>query len=573
MGGGTVRSVIEAPKLEQEAEAVSIASSQPEATPGKPRRPGERVARERWPYWPAVAMLVVGLLVTGVLAWVSQTNYNNNEKRLLQLRVKEVAAVLAAAQPAIETPLASAAALADATDGSAHQFTRFATPYIGSAQGHFLNLSLWKMGATGGGPVATVGGTPQLSASSSGEQAFLARAAKSPMLSIIGMAPPFLTRLGYAYPAADRRFIIYGERALPADRRSRLQSKPAFSDLDYAVYLGQSVRPGNLLVTSAGIPPSHGERASTRFSFGNNFLTLVVSPRVSLAGTLPQQLPWIITIGGVILTLGATAFAVRLVQRRRSAEHLAGRLDRALSENQRLYAEQRTIAQTLQHALLPEEMPAIAGAEASALFEPGERGVEIGGDWYDVIPLDEQRLLVVVGDVSGRGLRAAATMASLRYAIHAYAAQDDPPATILSKLSRILSVTDAGQIATVLCVLVDLGARRVTIASAGHLPPLLIADGDGEYLCSEIGLPIGAQTGAAYKSTTIPAPASATLLAFTDGLVERRGEDLDRGLARLRETATGNHLELPQLLVKLVTELRRAPADDDTAIVGLRWNE
>jgi hypothetical protein len=190
--------VIEASKLEEEAEAVSIASSQTEA-PGEPGPAGNPVARERWPYWPAVAILVVGLLVTGVLTWVSQTNYTNNEKRLLQLRGKELAAVLAAAQPGIETPLASAAALADATDGSAHQFTRFATPYIGSAQDRFLTLSLWRAGAPGGRAVATVGGTPQLSASSSGERAFLARAAKSPMLSIIGMAPPFLTRLGYAY--------------------------------------------------------------------------------------------------------------------------------------------------------------------------------------------------------------------------------------------------------------------------------------------------------------------------------------------------------------------------------------
>ena len=190
-----------------------------------------------------------------------------------------------------------------------------------------------------------------------------------------------------------------------------------------------------------------------------------------------------------------------------------------------------------------------------------------------MIGLDEQRLLMVVGDVSGRGLRAATTMASLRYAIHAYAAQNDPPAAILTKLSRILSVTDAGQIATVLCALVDLAARQVTIASAGHLTPLLIADGHREYLSSEIGLPIGAQTGSVYESTTVPAPPSATLLAFTDGLVERRGEDLDRGLARLREAATGNHLALPELLGKLVAELRHGPTDDDTAIVGLRWNE
>jgi len=566
------RGVIEASKLEEEVEVASIDPGEGPPAPGddeaaSPTR--EAVAHERWPYWAAVAILVVGLLVTGILTWVSAAQYNQNEKRLLQLRVKEVAAVLAEAQPATDTPLASAAALVDATNGNVHKFTHFATPYIGSGQGHFPSISLWQPG--GARPVATVGAPSALSASPSTARAFIARAAGSPTLSIIGLQPSSPTRLGYAYPTATRRFIIYAERPLPADRRSRLQSNSAFSDLDYAIYLGRSVTPGQLLVTSVSKAPLRGEQAKTKVPFGNTVLTLVVSPRESLAGTLPQRLPWIIAIGGVILTLGATALTVRLVERRRSAEHLAGRLDHALSENQRLYAEQRTIAQTLQHALLPEELPVIAGAEASALFEPGERGVEIGGDWYDVIPLDDQRLLVVVGDVSGRGLRAAATMASLRYAIHAYAAQNDPPAAILTKLSRILSVTETGQIATVLCAVVDLGSRQVTVATAGHLPPLLISDGHGEYVDGEIGVPIGAQAGAAYKSITVPAPPSATLLAFTDGLVERRGEELDRGLERLRTAATADHQGLPELLGTLVAELRHGPSEDDTAIVGLRW--
>jgi serine phosphatase RsbU (regulator of sigma subunit)/type II secretory pathway pseudopilin PulG len=563
--------VIEASKLEEQVELPSIDPGERTSAPGdddaSPTR--DAVAHERWPYWAGVAILIVGLLATGILTWVSAAQYNNNEKRLLQLRVKEVAAVLAEAQPATDTPLASAAALVDATNGDVHKFARFATPYVGSGPGQFPSISLWRPG--GGRPVATVGGPSLLSGSPSTAQSFIARAAGSSMLSIIGLHPPSLTRIGYAYPSATRRFIVYAERPLPADRRSRLQSNSAFSDLDYAVYLGPSVTPGRLLVTSVSNPPLRGEQARTKVPFGNTALTLVVSPRGSLAGTLPQQLPWIIAIVGTILTLVATALTVRLVERRRSAEHLAGRLDRALIENQQLYAEQRTIAQTLQHALLPEELPVIAGAEASARFEPGERGVEIGGDWYDVIPLDDQRLLVVVGDVSGRGLRAAATMASLRFAIHAYAAQDDPPAAILTKLSRILSVTETGQIATVLCAVVDLGSRQVTVASAGHLPPLLISDGHGEYVEVETGVPIGAQSGAPYTSITVPASPSATLLAFTDGLVERRGEALDRGLERLRNAATADHQDLPELLGTLVAELRHEPSDDDTAIVGLRW--
>ncbi len=453
---------------------------------------------------------------------------------------------------------------------------RFVAPYVGTAAGdQFVSVSLWRIGATQRGPIAVVGTPPALSAASPEAHTLFGRAAHTPKLSVIGLLQSARPRLGYAFttPESTSRFAAYGERTLPANRRSRLQSNSAFSDLDYAIYLGRPQRPRDLLVTSVRHPPIRGRQAKERVPFGNTVLTLVVAPREALAGTFPQRLPWIIVIVGVVLTLGAAAMTVRLIQRRRAAEDLAGRLERAVGENQRLYAEQRDIAQTLQHALLPDELPQIGGAEASARFEPGDQGVEIGGDWYDVIPLAERRLLVVVGDVTGRGLRAAATMASLRYAIHAYAAQSDSPATILTNLSKLLSVTASGQLATVLCVLVDVDARLLTITSAGHLPPLLISGDHGEYIESEIGLPVGVEAGATYTSTTVAAPPAATFIAFTDGLVERRGESLDRGLARLRDAATGNHAGLPELLSKLVTQLHHGRAEDDTAIVGLRWSD
>jgi serine phosphatase RsbU (regulator of sigma subunit) len=197
--------------------------------------------------------------------------------------------------------------------------------------------------------------------------------------------------------------------------------------------------------------------------------------------------------------------------------------------------------------------------------------VEIGGDWYDVIPLDDHRLLTVVGDVSGRGLRAATTMASLRYAIHAYAAQGDPPATILSKLSGLLRVTTASQFATVLCAVLDVDTHEVTVASAGHLPLLLIGEGSGVYLTCAVGPPIGVQTGVTYAPTTVVVPAAATLLLFTDGLVERRGESIDDGLERLRAAALAQDGDLPGLVDRLAHDLRHGYSDDDTAIVGLRW--
>jgi serine phosphatase RsbU (regulator of sigma subunit) len=211
--------------------------------------------------------------------------------------------------------------------------------------------------------------------------------------------------------------------------------------------------------------------------------------------------------------------------------------------------------------------------ETSARYEAGVKGVDIGGDWYDLIALDDHRLLLVVGDVSGRGVRAAATMASLRFAIHAYAAQNDPPDAILSKLSKLVNVGRSGQLATILCALVDIDAHRLTVTSAGHLPPLLISDGTGTYVQSEVGVPIGVRATARYTSTSIDAPPAATLLAFTDGLVERRGESIDEGLARLRRAAVTNHVPLDELVGRLVDDLRLDGGDDDTAIAALRWLE
>jgi serine phosphatase RsbU (regulator of sigma subunit) len=521
-----------------------------------------------------VGVLIVGLLVTTALVVLTHALYDHNEKRLLDLRVRELAAVLEAAQPRTQTPLASASALADATGGDVGKFRRFIAPYVGiGAMYPFVTVSLWDARAPARGPIAVVGARPALQPSTPYGRAFLAHVQRTPQLAVTGLTPPDLMRVGYAYTthAFGGHFFAYGESQLPADRRSRLQSNAAFSDLDYAIYLGNSEQTENLLVTSLAKLPITGQRAKTTVPFGDSTLTLIVSAHQSLAGSLPQRLPLIIAILGVLLTVAGAALTVGLTRRRRAAEDVAGRLERALGENQRLYAEQRTIAQTLQHALLPEELPRIPGAEASARYEAGERGVEIGGDWYDVIPLGGRRVLVVVGDVSGRGVRAASTMASLRFAILAYAADGNPPATILGKLSNILSVATSGHMATVLCALIDIDAGEITVASAGHLPPLVVIDSHGEYLQPKIGLPVGIQAGTEYVSTTIPVPPAATFLAFTDGLIERRGENLDRGLERLRKAAGAEQGELPEMLARLVSQVRPAPSEDDTAIVGVRW--
>jgi len=123
----------------------------------------------------------------------------------------------------------------------------------------------------------------------------------------------------------------------------------------------------------------------------------------------------------------------------------------------------------------------------------------------------------------------------------------------------------------VLLALVDVEGHEISVASAGHLPPLLISDHRGQFIESDVGPPIGVPGDSRYTSRTIAVPPNATFLAFTDGLVERRGESLDEGLERLRSTALAHEAPLQELVQVLVQKLRQGLSEDDTAIVGVRW--
>jgi serine phosphatase RsbU (regulator of sigma subunit) len=364
---------------------------------------------------------------------------------------------------------------------------------------------------------------------------------------------------------------VYGENPLPKDRRSGLASNSAFSDLDYVLYLGHSRRAQDLLVTSLSRFPVQGRRAVDVVPFGDNAFTLVVTPHAPLGGSFFASLRWIIIGAGVVITLAAALIAERLARRRRYAEQLSSVLDRVASENLELYTEQRGIAQTLQHALLPDALPAIPGLQVSARYVPAASGIDVGGDWYDVVAADERRVLLVIGDVSGHGLRAATTMASLRHATLAYATEEPRPGRVLAKLSTFVERDAHEYFATVLCALIDVESHQLTIASAGHYAPLLINNGDTRYVELQGDVPIGVPNRSEYREKTVSVNPNTTLVAFTDGLVERRGEVIDDGLARLRKAATGPRLPLAELLGKLVSDLASDDHHDDTAIVGIRW--
>jgi serine phosphatase RsbU (regulator of sigma subunit) len=297
---------------------------------------------------------------------------------------------------------------------------------------------------------------------------------------------------------------------------------------------------------------------------GHTTLLLVVSPTSHQGGTLLAVLPWLLLAAGVILTATAAALVERLLRGRDQAERLA-------DENADLYDQQHRVAYTLQHSLLPESLPDVEGAELAVRYTPGVDGMEIGGDWYDALVIDEHRLALVVGDVSGRGLRAASVMASLRYAAGAFASQGDDPAVILAKLNDLTEPHRDGHFATVVCVLVDLKERTATAASAGHPRPILLNGDTGRFIDTTPGRPIGVRPEATYVPVNVPLPASGTLLLFTDGLFERRSESIDVGLERLRRAAAHADGDLGNLLDTITADLASDGGHDDVAILALRW--
>ncbi|MDQ1511512.1 MAG: hypothetical protein QOG50_3356, partial [Actinomycetota bacterium] len=431
----------------------------------------------------------------------------------------------------------------------------------------FASVSLWRANGSVRRPLVVVGAQPELGIESEAAiRAVLGRTAGTGTLAINNLLTARERRLGYAYRVASPQahFVVYAEAALPQQRRAKIAKDSAFADLGYALYLGPTTDSRNLLASSTGGALLHGRRASTTVGFGDSKLLVVMTPTSQLGGTLLARLWWMLGALGLLLTIGATSLVGRLSRRRQDAEALA-------AENAHLYAEQRSVAQTLQHSLLAEAFPEIGGLEFAARYIAGVEGIDVGGDWYDVVRLDHGNILMVVGDVSGRGLEAATMMASLRYSARAYAADGHSPATILAKLSMLANIARDGHFATVLCAALDVASGRVRVANAGHPAPLLIGPTGAEFIQTNIGVPVGVGGEPTYAEVTFTFPRGSTLLLYTDGAIERRREPLDAGLQRLKDVSSRAQGSLEEVLDAIVSGVLADGAEDDTAMLGVRW--
>ncbi|MGP4004631.1 ATP-binding SpoIIE family protein phosphatase [Streptomyces sp. 8N706] len=232
---------------------------------------------------------------------------------------------------------------------------------------------------------------------------------------------------------------------------------------------------------------------------------------------------------------------------------------------------QREAAVTLQRSLLPQQLEQPDDLRVAATYQPGGTDAAVGGDWYDVITLGAGRTALVIGDVMGRGVRAAAVMGQLRTAVRAYARLDLPPHEVLQLLDGLAAEIDPSQIATCVYAVHDPNEGRLVYASAGHLP-IIVRDPDGTVhrAAEPNGPPLGTG-GWLHTSGSVPLGPGSTAVLYTDGLVERRDTDIDDGVAAL-ERALAGATGSPQVMCdRLIRALGvTADHDDDVAVLVLQ---
>jgi anti-sigma regulatory factor (Ser/Thr protein kinase) len=236
-------------------------------------------------------------------------------------------------------------------------------------------------------------------------------------------------------------------------------------------------------------------------------------------------------------------------------------------DNARLYGRERDHVVTLQRALLPRSSPSTPGLDVSSCYDPAADPAAVGGDWFDVVALPSGRTALMVGDVMGRGLAAAATMGRLRTVARTLMALDIAPERLLARLDLAARDLEEDQVATCLCAVYDPCGGTFRVASAGHPPPLLTGpDGTVSFLEVPTGAPLG--TGVIpYDPVERPVPERSRLTLYTDGLIRSRTADLGTQLERLRE-AVGEGLPEDAAACRTVAERVGDDRSDDAIVLA-----
>jgi len=297
------------------------------------------------------------------------------------------------------------------------------------------------------------------------------------------------------------------------------------------------------------------------------FLAALVSERIRAADALEAaavELEDRVLLRTAELSAANTRLLMEIQERFEAEEQLSHEEARAQREHQ--------IAETLQRNLLPDRLPEIPGVTLAARYVPATADVQVGGDWYDVVQLRDGLIGLAIGDVAGHGLQAAATMGQVRMALRAYALQDPSPVSVMRGVHQLVSQLPTPEMVTLMYLVFDPATRMLRFTNAGHPPALVIGSGESSYLEDGLAPPVGVTADARYTETSHELSSGATLLLYTDGLVERRGVSIQDGLDRLSlEAVTHATSDLDELCDRLLSSLLdQNQVADDIALVAMR---
>ncbi|MFF5785249.1 SpoIIE family protein phosphatase [Streptomyces sp. NPDC012693] len=334
---------------------------------------------------------------------------------------------------------------------------------------------------------------------------------------------------------------------------------------------------GALAEVLRGVRPVFGDSAAARTA-----LSELLGPEHPLPNGLRAVLA---PLRGRRRVIGAAVFLRRperagfepndLLVAAQLATHTALGIDKAV-----LYGREAYIADELQRTMLPDSLPQPTGVKLASRYLPAAETARVGGDWYDAIPLPGSRVALVVGDVMGHSMTSAAIMGQLRTTAQTLAGLDLPPQEVLHHLDEQAQRLGENRMATCMYVVYDPVSHRITVANAGHPPPILLhLGGRAEVLRVPPGAPIGVG-GVDFEAVELDAPAGATLLLYTDGLVESRLRDVWTGIEQLRErlaataqlTGPDHSPPLEALCDDVLDMLGPGDRDDDIALLAARFD-
>ena len=507
--------------------------------------------------------VLVALLLTAGAVWATYFGVHDQSERLLKERTAEINLVLTQAIDAIPTSMQELGAVLVATNGQTAAFRTAAQQQV-EASPTPVQIAWLRPEPSGGFKVVEAVGDGELR---NGEVFTGQRAAA--MHRSMGTTFMVPTRvigkdriLGFALGplAAPTGTVLYRETTLgPAITPPRAASTAPFSELDVALYADRTEASTVLTATTADLP-LRGEVRKSVLSAGVARWLLVVKARSPLVGRLTADAWWLVLLAGL---LGTALLGVVV-------ETVARRRDAALE----LYRVEHQVAETLQRSLLPR-LPHLAGLDLAARYLASGVGQEVGGDWFDAFPIAGGRCGLVVGDVIGHDVAAASAMAQIRALLRGYAVDGGSPAEVLTRLDRVIDQLQLTQLVTIFYGLLEPpapdGSRLLRYSNAGHVPPIVCQDAGVEALGGGASVVIGAPISTEYVESEHRLSPGATVVMFTDGLVEVPGGSLTDGLDRLAGNVAQACDKAPEAMCDdLLADASKRSLRDDVALLVVR---